>query len=421
MPQPREAATTLNAMAEKVSRMKKMILVFLAIIFSVNLPAQRDKYPSKEMDKYYKDLWRGFRFLFIPKSTVTILCFKPEYYKIEKSKIDYESYSSDILLPSYRNSLLERIDTSSYAELGIEYTMERIGNITTTQILKYEQRDSVVAFIYESSKYENIFWGEPGIWIGYSENGGKDLRYYYTGIVQKQPVYVKPNSRRPLIKEKGVLEIDACLLKQLTDFSHPGPGPDYKCVKDGIYIVFDIDIIAKDSDGDGLSDIVEDKFFLDKYNKDTNGDGIPDNIDPNPRVNYPRTEKSKIYEAILNNEIIWESSGFISGKGKLIFKEDSVFVSDDSETTLMITNDKDLMGIKRNKSRVIFMTREEYKKNSQGYRTLLERRSLTPLFKVDGKKDTYLIGESSGTVSRTFLIRKTEEGWTIEIISFSMS
>ena len=401
--------------------MKKMILIFLTIIFSVNLSAQRENYPSKEMNKYYKNLWRGIKFHFIPKSTITILNFKPEYYKIEKSKTDYEPFSSDNFLPSYSNSLLEKIDPNNYAELGIEYTIERIGNISTTQILKYEKCDSIVAFVYESSKYENIFWGEPGIWIGYSENGGEDFSHYYTGIVQKQPVYVKPNSKRSLIKEKGVLEIDACLLQQLTAFSHPGPGPDYKCVKDGIYLVFDIDIIAKDSDGDRLTDIVEDKFFLDRYNNDTNGNGIPDNRDPNPRVNYPRTEKSKIYEAILNNEIIWESGGFISGKGKLIFKEDSLFVSDDSETVLMITDDRDLMGIKRNKSRVIFMTREEYKKNSQGYRTLLERRSLTPLFKVDGKEDTYLIRESSGTVSQTFLIKKTEEGWTIEIISFSMS
>jgi uncharacterized membrane protein YiaA len=36
--------------------MKKVILIFLAIIFSANLYAQRNNYPSKEMDKYYKKL-----------------------------------------------------------------------------------------------------------------------------------------------------------------------------------------------------------------------------------------------------------------------------------------------------------------------------------------------------------------------------
>ena len=264
-------------------------------------------------------------------------------------------------------------------------------------------------------------YSEPGIWIGYSKNNGENWNYYYTGIVQKQPVYIKPYSQRPLIKEKGVLEIDACLLKQLNNFSHPGTGPEYKCVKDGIYVILYINIIAKDSDGDRLTDIVEDKFFTDKYNNDTNGNGIPDNIDPNPRVNYPRTEKSKIYEAILNDEIVWENSGFSSGKGKVIFKEDPIYILDEKQTTLMITDDKDLMGIKRNKSRVIFMTRKEYQNNSTDYSTLLERRSLTPLFKVDGMKDTYKIGESSGTVSRTFLIRKIDERWIIEIISFAMS
>jgi hypothetical protein len=401
--------------------MKKMILIFLAIIFSANLCAQINNYPSKEMDNYYRKIWRGFCPFFIPKSTVTIFCFKPEYYEIKKSKLLYEPYSTERLLASYQNSLLERIDSNAYSMLGIESRIERIGNIATSQILKYEKRDSIEAFIYESSTYENIFWGEPGIWIGYSENNGKTWNYFYTGIVQKQPVYIKPYSQRSLIKDNGVLEIDACLLKQLTRFSHPGPGPKYKCVKDGIYVILDINIIAKDSDGDGLSDIVEDKFYTDKYNIDTNGNGIPDNNDPNPRVNYPRTEKSKIYEAILNNEIEWERGGYNGKKGKLIFKEDLVYVSDASQTVLIRTDDKDLMGIKRSKSRIIFMSREESKKDSKGYSTLLERRSLTPLFKVDGMKDTYKIGESFGTASRTLLIRKTDEGWTIEEISFAMS
>ena len=386
-----------------------------------NLLAQNNKYLSREEKEYYKKLWRGFNYFFIPKSTITILNFKSEYYKIEKSKIDYEPYSSERLLASYQNSLLERIDSNDYAKLGIVSGMERIGNIAKSQILKYEKRDSIEVFIYESSKYENLFFGEPGIWIGYSDNNGKDWNYFYTGIVQKQPVYIKPYSQRPLIREKGVLEIDACLLKQLTPFSHPGPGPKYECVKDGIYVILDIHIIAKDSDGDGLTDIVEDKFYLDKYNKDTNGDGIPDNIDPNPRVNYPRTEKSKIYEAILNNEIEWEKGDFNHRTGKLIFLEDSVFVSDAMETRLIVTDDVEIMGIKWSRHRVIFMTTKEYEKNSKGYKTNLERITLTPLFKINGMKDTYKIGVNFGTMYLTYLIKKTKEGWIVEIISITIA
>jgi hypothetical protein len=398
--------------------MKKIFLILLTILFCVNLLAQRDEYPSKEQNDYYKKFWRSFRpwRSSIQLGPRNVLNFNPKYYKIEKSKLAFEPYSTERSLPSYQNSLLERIDTNDYSMLGIEYGMERIGNISTSQILKYEKRDSIEAFIYESSKYENLFWGEPGIWIGYSENNGNDWNYYYTGIVQKQPVYIKNYSQRPLIKDKGVLEIDACLLKQLTSFTHPGPGPDYKCVKDGIYIIFDIEIIAKDSDGDGLTDIIEDKFHTNKFNQDTNGNGIPDNLDPNPRVNYPRTEKSKIYEAILDGNFGWGS-----GTKELIFKENSVYVTSSMETVLMVTDDKDLMGIQPRKHRIIFMTTKEYKKISKGYKTQLERMSITPLFKVDGMKDTYRISVGSGTMDITYLIRKTEEGWTIELISMTMS
>ena len=73
------------------------------------------------------------------------------------------------------------------------------------------------------------------------------------------------------------------------------------------------------------------------------------------------------------------------------------------------------MGIKQNKSRVIFIRRNEYKMKSKGFRTQLESSSLSPLFKVDGIKDTYKMGVSFSTMSLTYLIKKTDEGWIIDI------
>jgi hypothetical protein len=299
--------------------------------------------------------------------------------------------------------------------------MGRIGSVARTQILKYEKKDSVEAFIYESCEFENIYFGEQGIWIGYSENNGREWNYYYTGITQKQPVFVKYYSQRPLIKEKGKLEIDACLMRQLSPFSHPVSTHSYECVKDGIYLVFDMKVIVKDSDGDGLTDIVEDKLYLDKLNKDTDGDGISDNLDMNPRVNYPRTKKSKVYEAILNEDIGSKDMDWVIGRLWLKGDNKVHHVTDSTETVLIITDDKDLMGIQPQNYRVIFMTTEEYKSKAKAYNSELNTMFLGPFFKVDGKKNTYLVSYSFNTWNHQYLVQKMIIGWRIRLLSTTIS
>jgi len=407
---------------------KKLFITAIIIFLTIHTFAQKDKYPSKEEDNYNKK--SGYKYVpYKSLDTTFILCFKSDYYEIIETEMNYEPYSFNKCstphskyLKDYVDSIRLKLSRSGFfkqAQQELEREIGKIGDIDKRMILKYDKRDSIEAFIYESCKYENIFFGEPGIWIGYSENNGDDWSYYYTGIVQRQPIFVKHYSQRPLIKEKGKLEIDACFLRQLSEFSHPAPAPDYECVKDGVYLTLDIEIIARDSDGDGLTDIIEDKFHTDKYNKDTNGNGIPDNIDPNPRMNYPRTEKSKIYEALLDRN--WETLDEKLKGHKLIFNEEpAIYVTDSTETILIVTDDKDLMGISPQNYRVIFMTTEEYM-NRNGFKKQLNEMQISPLFKVDNMKDTYKMKERFNTGGSAFLIRKTKKGWIMEIISIWIS
>jgi hypothetical protein len=413
-------------------------------MFCANLFAQKDKYSSKEEDRYYKSQKNAFS-PFEPLDTGIIVGFKPEYYEIHEDKLYYEPYFPDKYLTPYQDSIskiedyynekIHSLASSAYQysktlpdsikkKIDVLYdsllseTLDYIGKVEKYRILKYEKKDNVEAFIYESYEYENRYFGEPGIWIGYSENSGKDWCYYYTGIVQRQPVFVKYYSQKPLIKEKGRLEIEACLLRQLSEFTHPLPAPTYECVKDGIYLVFDMNIIAKDSDGDGLTDIAEDKLYLDKYNNDTDGDGIPDNLDTNPRLYFPRTEKSRIYEAIMNEEIDWNKRGV----GISLFNDNmTYYVTDTTETILIVTNDKDLLGIQPQKYRVIFITTDEYKNHAKVYESELNIMGFSPLFKVDKKRNTYKMSYSFNTWGAEYLIRKTKKGWNIKILSMWIS
>jgi hypothetical protein len=433
-----------------MTKTKKRILITLAIVFLILLGVglcvfsliQEENYTSKEQEEYYENFWSDFS-PFEPLDTALILGFQSEYFEIKESELKYEPYSSDKYSTPYSDSIYSIYRSNNYDWAGVE--IEKIGKIDKTVILKYEKKDSIEAFIYESYEYEEFsFSGEsPGIWIAYSENNGTDWDYYYTGITQQQPVFVKFYSQRPLIKEKGKLEIDACLLRQLSPFSHPIPTVSYECVKDGIYLVFDMTVIAKDSDGDGLTDIVEDKLYLDKFNKDTDGDGIPDNLDLNPRVNYPRTKKSKVYEAILNEDIgnknmDWAIGRLIFGGNNTIHyftdsietvfdliteegKKDRIAFMQPTETVLIVTDDKDLMGIQPQKQRIIFITTEEYKSKATAYNSGLKRIYLSPLFKVDGKRNTYLISCSIGTGSHEYLVQKTIIGWRVRLLSTMIS
>jgi len=409
--------------------MKKLFLIFLTILICVNLFAQWGKYKSKERDRYFKN----FNYTpFKPLDTAFILSFNSEYYEIHDTEINYEPYSPDKhstpydkFYWQYLDSVFKTIppndngylDDFSYEEeiWIIKEEMGKIGKISKTQILIYEKKDSIEAFIYEDWKYE--IFGGFGIWIGYSEDNGNSWNYYYTGIVQEQPLFIKYYSQRALIKEKGKLEIDACLIRQRSAF--PLPGPYYECIKDGIFVFLDIDVLSKDTDGDGLPDIIEDKFYLNKYSEDTDGDGIPDFLDTNPRVYFPQTEKSKIYEALLNQNIDFNTSKLGT---ELLFKDDYIFVTDSLETIFIVTDSEDIMAIRPLRNRIIFMTNEEYQKRDNVFRSDFRYKKISPFLKVDSIKDAYIvyIGSSRSNGGCSYLIQKTQKGWFAKMISVSV-
>jgi len=278
--------------------------IFLTIV--LNLFGQENtEYPSKEEKKYY----RNYRYKsFKPVGKSKILNYKSNNFNI-RDVPTYKPFNESLLLTPYQDSILPILFDPPIKDSIVIPNSEYLGAIDRFSILKHEKQGEIESFIYWSFEYEDRFFGEPGIWIGYSTDGGKNWDYYYTGIVQKQPVFIKWYSAIPLINvinDKITIQIEGALLRQLEPFTHPGPLPKYKIIKDGICIVFDLSTLSKDSDNDGLTDIVENKLHTDSQNKDTDNDSIPDNIDLNPRFNLPKTEKTAIYEAIINEQIKWD-------------------------------------------------------------------------------------------------------------------
>ena len=371
----------------------------------------KEQNKSSEREAYYKN--REFKEQ-EPLNMEVFSNYYDDFFKFVEVS-NYTPYNDTLYFTPYQDSIFH---------LDLEYLwsdsliVEYVGKIDKSFILKQEKKGNVEAYIYYDGEYENLFFGESGIWVGYSEDKGETWSYYYTGIVQKQPLFIKWYSSYPLINEQGDLQIEACLLRQTSPFSHPVPTQSYQLAKDGLLLTLDLETLRKDSDGDGLTDIVEAKFRTDPKNADTDGDGIPDNLDLNPRFASQRTDKSVIYEAVLNEVQIpfWGEE-----EEETILPIDATpethYVVDTTETIMIVTDDPALQNIQPKSYRVIILTKEEYESNPRYFENDLNDMSFTPLFKVDGKKDTYLFSYDFNTWGASYWVKKTDKGWIIVMTS----
>ena len=380
--------------------MKQYItLLLLALLVPAVVMAQGN-YESKEREKYY-DKNKRFK-SFEPVNKEIVSNYYDDFFKFVEVD-NYMPYNDTLVFTPYQDS----VEFHSVAR-------QFIGGVDRFQILKQGKKGEVEAFIYYDFKYVETFTGEPEIWVAYSDDNGKSWSYYYTGIVQKQPLFVKWYSTYPLINEQGDLQIEACLLRQMSSFIMPFGAPSYQLVIDGLMLTLDLETLRKDSDGDGLTDIVEAKFRTDPNNDDTDGDGIPDNLDMNPRFASNRTDKSIIFEALINDDedICYD---FKDCESVLSIDESPEVhcVADTTETILIVTDEPGLQNIQPKSYRVIILTTEEYESNLRYFENDLCRMRISPLFKVDGEKDTYIFDYVFNTWGAGYWVKKMEMGWRV--------
>lgn len=394
--------------------MNRQLSILIILMIPVLLFGQEQEYKSKERERYDNNFkYKPFK----PLSKKEILNFKNAYFNIEDIA-DYTPYSDQLYFTPYQDSVYKIMFNPANRDSRTIPKLEYIGKIEKSQILKYEKSGEIEAFVYVSGKYENRFFGESGIWVAYSINKGESWEDLYTGIVQKQPLYVKWYSKLPLINSKGELQIETCLLRQLTPFTHPGPVPTYEVVKDGLLLTLDLKTLMKDTDGDGLSDIVETKFYTKLNNKDTDGDGIYDNLDLNPRLHVQRTDKTVIFESEVNNDIDrFDSTGLISSLKTLQVN----YATDTTETILIVTDNADIQSIQPKSTRVIILSEKEYEKSKGKFQNELNEMYISPLFKVDNEIDTYIFTSSFNTSGMEYLVKKTKDKWKIMVILFWIS
>jgi hypothetical protein len=405
----------------------KQILILTLLIFTFHNSFSQDekKYRSKEEDAYYDSLKKTWEYKdFVPVSIEIAKKNSYDYVKIVKVN-NPSIYNSHQIFSAYWDSIVQSQkkedmkDFKKFDSIMQIIQNEKIGIIPKMSVIKQEKVGNNWAIIYFDSTYDDFIYGGWGYWIALSYDNGKTWKQYYTGLTENCYYFFKRNSNIPLWKDSVTLQIESTIVRQTSEVMHPIPAT-FETIQDSIAVQLDIRKIIQDSDNDGLTDIVENKMMLNPNNPDTDGDGIKDSEDKNPRYKSTKTEKSIIYETLIEN--------FRPNKKGVMkidltnpptyekSKIDSLY-GDFESVNLFVTDDTDLQGLNLHNETMIIMSTKEYEDYKLRHPSHFIESSYTQMFKCDKKKNTYKIQTHHLTGGSTYIIKKTGKGWKIFILS----
>jgi len=433
---------------------KKKFILFFIFLQSLNfLNAQKSSCKSSEQEKY--DLenqikWRNYKFEPISKDSA----LKVPFNYITTDFLDNPAKISDIIdsaeIKMAPFQYLMNVDYSekedkkskkkdrktSYMDgfekyMSIEDSIRTIeakkliGPLSKPKVIKSEKRNNKWAILYYDFKYDELLTFGAGYWLAYSEDSGKNWKYNYTGLSERNNYVFKSNSKLPLWKDDQHIQIEADIVRMTDEMGHPLP-PKYETVKDNALVIMDIHEILKDSDGDGINDITEKKLFLNPNSADTDNDGIPDNKDTNPRFKKGSNEFTILYEGLMYGDYEVRGKGLFeefdidtnnpklySGKNPDFEAMKEIF----STVKMIVTDDKNLQQIAPPNETIIILTTDEYEKYKKQNKSKIIQQNFSPLFKCDTKKDTYILRESASYSGRTYEITRTKKGWSVKVVS----
>lgn len=403
---------------------KILICILLIFTFCNSYSQYEKKYKSKEEDAYYDSLRKTWEHKeFKPVSIETAKKKIYDYVKIVK--VDNPAiYNSRQVFSEYWDSIMQSQrenmnDFEKFDSIMQAMRNEKIGIIPKISVIKQEKNGNNWAIIYTDSKYDDFIYGGWGYWLALSYDDGKTWKKYYTGLTENCYYFLKRNSKIVLWKDFNTLQVEATIVRQISEVKHPIPA-EYETIQDGIAIQLDISKITQDSDNDGLMDIVERKMMLDPNNPDSDGDGVIDSNDKNPRFKSRKTEKGLIYETLIENFRP-------NKKGEMELdlavppvyekrKADSLY-RDFEFVIMFVTDDLDLQGMELHGETMIIMTTKEYEDYKIKYPSHFIKSNYSQLFKCDRKKDTYKINTSHFTGGSSYIIQKSKKGWKIFMLS----
>jgi tetratricopeptide (TPR) repeat protein len=138
-----------------------------------------------------------------------------------------------------------------------------------------------------------------GYWLHLSSDHGRSWQGpFYLGFADQYPYVVLPQSHVPAFDgERVQLEVERREVDEST-ITFPPVGLRAKKVQRDLLLSIDVAAVERDSDNDGLTDLLEEKLALDPTASDTDGDAIPDGSDPLPLQAQSSAESSETVELL---------------------------------------------------------------------------------------------------------------------------
>ncbi|HEU4670091.1 MAG TPA: hypothetical protein VFR91_05265 [Dyella sp.] len=260
-----------------------------------------------------------------------------------------------------------------------------------------------------------------GYWVSLSDDGGRHFHPpLYTGLRMFEPYVVMADSRLPMLAgDRLQLEV---AVRQLDDEHVVLPPVDIplKARRDDLYIDMPLAELARDSDGDGLTDIAEWAMLLDPHDPDTDGDGVPDGVDPLPQVAArPGDAHASALAAVLNRLVDRSLGAIVTTSATALDPSDAHAITDSRDRynaarTLFIQAPAAYFAGIAAHARIIVL--------SPGQATALSKaRGITfnmsmPVFEVSHDGRQALVVWSSGWAGGTFLLHRDGAGWKVEAL-----
>lgn len=368
-------------------------------------------YKSSALDAYNDSVsksWKleklnGKKPLEIQKDFLNIISVKNPAILNRDFRRDFEDSLIKARKTDIRNS-------KEMEKLWNEVHKDKIGPIDKYDAIKYGNLKDNQAVIYTDNKFNGCF--ENGYWIALSNDNGKNWKQYYTGLTVNKNYYFKSNSKIPLWKNSNTIQVEVAKVKKISDRVIMLSPEKFATVKDSIAIELDISKITKDSDSDGLTDIVENIMLLNPQNPDTDGDGITDAKDKNPRFKSKKTAKSILYEVLMGGFKFENPNSYQIDLGNLP-KNKYPNSNRKGAISIFVTDDDDIKGLDLKEEILIVMTSKEYKKYKVKFPFSFSKRNFSKMFICDDEDDVYIIQESSCMSGRNYLVKKNDKGWEV--------
>jgi hypothetical protein len=142
------------------------------------------------------------------------------------------------------------------------------------EVVRAERRGRRAAVIGSSLDY-----GGSGYWVILSSDGGATWSPpLYAGAQLGRDYSVRESSDLPLLAG------DHLHLEVARQPSNPGAAGEAAPTVTGIYLDIPLAALERDADGDGLTDLAEERLITDPADPDTDRDGVPDGADTLPQV-----------------------------------------------------------------------------------------------------------------------------------------